>query len=435
MHHSSRPISVSIAFTLSLGLASHLAQQPPQEASQTPTEVQSRITTDVNEVLVPVVVRTAKGEPVGTLSKEDFQVSDDGKAQTLTGFLVVQGNVQRAAESNPMVADSSAINNSPATPSPSKQTQRYIVLVFDDLNLSSDELAATQKAASKLIETSLVESDTVAIMATSGTNSGLTRDRAKLQEAILKLKAKTTYRPNKADCPNLDYYQADLIENQGNGPAFDAAVSAAMICAGLPQDGGGANAAMALVRQAASRAIFMMEEDFRANLAFLRLVIVKIGAIPGQHIIILISPGFLTPTPEAVKLKSELVDIASRSNVTINAIDARGLYTSILEAGENGENPGAAPLNTQYRQTSGLAQENVMAELADGTGGIYLHHTNRMDLRSLFAAPQYLYLLSYSPTKVKANGRYHELKVKVRPGGLTVQARRGYFAPKAEKNK
>jgi VWFA-related protein len=344
---------------------------------------------------------------------------------------MLQGGTQQASEANSTVATAPGQNGAPSASPASSETQRYIAVVFDVLNLSSSELAAAQQAASKLIEISMGSSDTAAVLATSGTNSGLTRDRTKLQEAIQKLKTQNTYLPSLHDCPNLDYYQADLIQDQGNGPAYDAAVSDAMICAGLPK--GAEKAAMTMVRETASRVVNMMEANFRANLAFLRLVITRMEALPGKHIVIFISPGFLTPTPEAMRLKSELVDNASQANVTINAVDARGLYTANLEASGKGENPGAAPLKTEFRQTSALAQENVMAELADGTGGVYLRHTNRMDFSSLFAGPRYLYVLSYSPAKVKADGSYHILKVNVMQRGFKVQARRGYFAPKPQK--
>jgi hypothetical protein len=59
-----------------------------------------------------------------------------------------------------------------------------VIFLFDDLNLSSSDLMLAQKAATKVLETSLPASDTAAVLSTSGTNTGLTRDRAKLQQAI-----------------------------------------------------------------------------------------------------------------------------------------------------------------------------------------------------------------------------------------------------------
>jgi hypothetical protein len=51
----------------------------------------------------------------------------------------------------------------------------------------------------------------------------------------------------------------------------------------------------------------------------------------------------------------------------------------------------------------------------------------------LTEAPDCLYVLESSVNKVKPNRAYHRLKVKVERPGAQFQARRGYFAPKAEK--
>ena len=134
-----------------------------------------------------------------------------------------------------------------------------------------------------------------------------------------------------------------------------------MICAGLI-DGNTAPAAQ-LAQQAAHRAVDVGERDFRSNLKFLRLVISTMGELPGQRILIFISPGFLTFSEEAMELKSQLLEIASQANVTINAIDVRGLYTTDLEATNAGGNPGATANKTVYRQKSASLKENVMAEL------------------------------------------------------------------------
>jgi len=75
----------------------------------------------------------------------------------------------------------------------------------------------------------------------------------------------------------------------------------------------------------------------------------------------------------------------------------------------------------------------VLAELADATGGRYFHNSN--DLKAGFellaAAPEFVYVLGFSPQNLKLDGAYHALKVKLAtPRGLDLQARRGYYAPK-----
>ena len=74
-----------------------------------------------------------------------------------------------------------------------------------------------------------------------------------------------------------------------------------------------------------------------------------------------------------------------------------------------------------------------MEELADATGGRYFHNNN--DLKAGFAqvaaAPEFVYVLGFSPQNLKLDGAYHALKVTLKMShGLDLQARRGYYAPK-----
>jgi VWFA-related protein len=84
-----------------------------------------------------------------------------------------------------------------------------------------------------------------------------------------------------------------------------------------------------------------------------------------------------------------------------------------------------------------VLDEEVMAELADGTGGTYFHNSNDLEggFRGLMEVPEYVYLLEMSLQNVKHDGDYHPLKVKLDQEGLKLQARRGYFAPKPVKPK
>jgi hypothetical protein len=140
-----------------------------QQLQQPPSVVRSF----VNEVLVPVVVRDSQGQAVGNLTRDDFQVFDNGKLQTITGFTVIK-RAAESAEAN-SVAPSPDVSDSPGISQPISPPQRFVVLLFDDYNLSFADLAQAQQAAIKTLDSSLGPADVAAVLSTSGTNSGLTR--------------------------------------------------------------------------------------------------------------------------------------------------------------------------------------------------------------------------------------------------------------------
>lgn len=412
-------------------LASLIPASPasPQQQPSTPNSA-AVVKTKVNEVVVPVVVRDPEGRIVSNLSRGDFQVFDDGRLQAISGFEVVKRDPKGANTTAPGPAD----NRGPVAPEYPAPAQRFIVFVFDDLNLSSGDLAEAQQAISKILGDSLIASDMVAVLATSGSNSGLTRDRAKLRRAVTDLKVSKVYQHDPHDCPDVDYYEGDLIINKNNAVALQAAAEDALTCGNLDPSMG--NTAAQMARQAAARAVAMGEQNYRSNLGFLKLIVSKMGALPGQRVLILISSGFLTPSTEAMELKSQLLDMAARANVIINSVDARELYTTVLDVSQEA---GGSPLGVQQRalnlQAAMTAKESVMAELADGTGGTYFHNSNNLEegFRNLMSGPSSLYLLVFSPADMKSNDAYHALRVKVSQNRLKVQARRGYFAPETEK--
>jgi VWFA-related protein len=418
------------------------AAQQVKEAPAQNTSAQIKVS--VNAVLVPVVVRDAQGRSVGYLHKEDFQIFDKDKPQTISGFSIQK---RAAVGANPASAAPSPTNSSgnpqSNTPAHTNGTQnspippeRYIVFLFDDMHLSAGDLIRVQKVATKMLFTSLSDSDQAVVLSFSGVNSGMTSDRAKLQDAISKIKVQNLYRRSGRECPDVDYYQADLIQNKHNDQAFQAAVDDAYNCGNLDMR----PLAEHMARSAAARALAVGDQDVRVTLGFVRDVVRRMASLPGQRTLILISPGFLTVAPEAMTDKSRILDLAAQSNVTISALDARGLYTTGLDASEQGAHTTKALMTGDEAQRHGDSMslnEDVMAEFAEGTGGTFFHNSNDLEggLQKLAAAPEYVYLLELSLEKVKSDGAYHSLRVRVDQDGLKLQARRGYFAPAPVKAK
>lgn len=433
MNASARhPSAVALA-CLALALCAQFAKAQTDPSAPDGTV---KIVVNANAVLVPVVVRDSQGRAVGDLKKEDFQIFDKNKPQAISGFSI-QKRVKDGSHltgAGPTPASTGTAQS--ITPKPDHSTMtpdRFIVFLFDDFHLSAGDLAQIQKAATKMVAGSLADSDLAAIVSISGASSGLTRDRAKLQDAIMKLKAQSLLRPVGRICPDIGYYEADRIQNKRDPMAVDMAVENTLVCCDCPRD-----VAKVLVDNAASESLQTGDRDVRVTLGAVSEVVRKMGAMPGQRTLILVSPGFLTMTPDALTMKSQILDRAAQSNVTINAVDARGLYTTALDASDRSRGSAMSERTaSQYRGYSMVLNEDVMAELADGTGGTYFHNSNDLEggFQALTVVPEYVYLLEMSLQNVKQDGAYHPLKVKLVQDNLKLEARRGYFAPRVASKK
>ena len=109
--------------------------------------------------------------------------------------------------------------------------------------------------------------------------------------------------------------------------------------------------------------------------------------------------------PNDLRMK-EAMEAANRGNVTIHVIDPR-------------------PLGTV-----GFGGDDILRRIAYDTGGRAIVSTNDPErhLQSVMADASAYYLIGYTPTRRTNDGKFHEIKVRVKRRGVKVTARRGYYA-------
>jgi VWFA-related protein len=423
----------------------------PTTAAQNPTPLSLKATS--NLVIVRVVVRDENGKPVENLKKEDFHLFDRGKEQTITQFDVetsavpVAGSAVQPAKPN-------------LSPLPAAAPGRFLALYFDDLNSSDADMIQARDAADHYLSTNLQSQDRVAIFTSGQMLSDFTSDPKQLHAALLKLRANATALTRAHYCPDLSDYQALQI-TQNNREALAVANDEVKHCeggvlvgpaGGGPGGGGsgpangpssleagsGGGIAQVVVETLAQNIVNQSQMQARANLQQLEQVVKYISQKPGQRIVILVSPGFLSQS-EQYQL-DRLIDHALRSQVVISALDPKGLAILMREADTSrsyipATNPGMLEAAHRMDSERELVATAVLANVAEGTGGEFFHNSN--DLKAGFGAlagsPAY-YILAFAPSDMKPDGKFHALKVTLADNekGFSVRARRGYFASRNE---
>jgi len=419
-----RTLTVAALFA---GSAIGQTQQPTEMAQKDePAVFKAR----VNLVAVPVVVRDRQGKAIGSLTKEDFQLFDRGKPQYIARFSVEKAGTRVIQPIEIEAADPTAkgIEGKPV-----EVADGFTALLFDDVHVTFPDLVRSRDAARKHIDTSQKASERFAIFTTSGqTELDFTDDRDQLHDTLLKLRPRPYSGQGQNRCPNMTYYMADQIFNKHDPTAIDAAIQDVLACAHMTPDQ--LQTAQQMAESAASQEVRQGDADTRLALGVIKQAIRRMAAMPGRRNIILVSPGFLT-LPEHSPDKTEIMDRAIRASVLINALDARGLYTVNTDVSKPSANAYTQTILNQMERQNATAQADVMAELAAGTGGTFYQNSNDLEggFRRLSTAPEYFYLLAFSPQNLRMDGGFHALKVVLKSsrefGGFAVTARKGYYAP------
>ena len=413
------------------------APAPPASAQEVAShDTPATFKVRVNLVLVRVVVRDANGKVVPNLKKEDFQLMDNRKLQAISSFSVETPGARTDSLRASVAAEGSSSNADLTAEKAAALPQRFVSMVFDDVHMTMQDALFVRNSAGKFFA-ALAASDRVAINSTSGQlKQEFTSDRGLLEKALLGILPHPAGGINLQQCPDVSYYEADLITNKNDPQALDVATDDALQCA-FNGDPTMRTAARAMAQSMAAAELGRGDADTEYAYRHLDEIIRSLTGMPGQRVLILVSPGFIQSTLHSDAF--DLVDRATRANVVINAIDARGLYTPDLGdiANPTRLNPRTEGYKASFRTAAQFAQEDVLAQLADGTGGTFFHNRNDLDegMRQAGAAPALSYLLGFSPQNLKLNGNYHTLKVTLtNKQKFSLQARHGYYAPRSVAN-
>ena len=124
----------------------------------------------------------------------------------------------------------------------------------------------------------------------------------------------------------------------------------------------------------------------------------------------------------------DLLGFANRANTSFYPIDPRGLAVFDDPIGPN------PPLPPAASQAMLRHKIEVLRTLAENTDGLAVVNTNDLQgaVRRISDDLTSYYLLGYYSTNTKLDGRFRNIKVRVKGPGVDVRARRGYRAATAE---
>ena len=388
------------------------------------------ISVQTNLVEIAATVRDRKGTPVGGFHAPDFQVLDNLKPQRITFFSEQSSEAPAGpgAATRPDAPSASALPTTPAAQA------RYLALFFDDTHSAMAGFERSKHAAEKLISSGLHPGDRLGIFTASGAVAlDFTADSKILLATLAGMKPHPE--PSAARgflvCPTLSAYQAFVIAKHLDNGARQIAVEEILACRpGTPYW-----VAVLDAQSDAATAWEQLRHEPSNVLDVLILVARHLAAEPGVRILLMVSPGFLTDGMD--RQTATLVDTCLRNRIVINALDNEGLLSGGADSPESlGQVQGA---RTAWADRT-LGQRNLivqgfLVEAAESTGGQFIHNNNDLNrgLQTLAAAPQFSYVLGYSPAD-QPDGKYHKLKVTVvKPGSYQVSARPGYFSTAGEK--
>ena len=402
------------------------AQNKQQDRQQKEDETTLKLTTELIEVRA--VVTDKAGNPVSSLTKDDFELLENDKPQEVSffAFTRVPGKGESVAATGQPLPPSAVLANA-ATAKPA----RSVVLFADNSHITTGNLLFLKQSLRKFIDDKLGEQDLTALITSFGTlglGEQFTRDRRLLRYAAERLSVGPGERPSL-----FTPYLASLV-NRDDREGLNEAIRLLREEDGLTDTDPRIMIQMAKAR--ASEVLSVASYRSRTTLLTLRSVIDRLAQMPGQRLLVLFSDGFTLLDNTGRFDSNELQNVtsrAARSGVVIYSIDSRGLAGPPGMSAESRTQPNFGIASASEREL----QDGLNALAAD-TGGKFFRNTN--DLTS--AAKQALddnevyYTLAYYPAEEGNANKFRKLTIRVKGHPeYRIRTQKGYLPSALAKNK
>ena len=428
----------------SLAFLSASVSLPARQAPVRPDQAQP-ITSGVTAVVVDVVIRDTRGNPVTDLRREDFRLLEDGVQQEISDSVVVMPGSRPSAL--PAVTSSSTAWAATASGGEKAKPpgENFLAIVFD--RLSEDARPLAYKGALSYLDT-FHENDFVGVFVSDlalKTIQNYTNDREKIRKAIYDASMTATSNFNRSAM------REDLKKSDGRGnkqpgdPHPDVPVVASAESEGRPVDG---RTIVLREIQAVLNTTWetmLREEQGYATTNALLAIATSLGTLPGRKSVVFFAEGIAIP-PAVAPHFHDVITTANRANVSFYTIDAAGLRVHSTDAatGRAVRAMGAAGLEVSSTGASMSSlrmleyNEDILRRdprtsltmLAQQTGGFLVENTNDLGkaFRQVDSDRRFHYLLTYSPKNANFGGEWRAIEVKVPNRNVTIRARAGYQA-------
>jgi VWFA-related protein len=369
-----------------------------------------------DDVVLDVIVKDRRGRPVKDLKPEEIEISDSGAKQTPSSVRMIDGP--------------NAVTPGSVTPlDPVRQT-RLVTIVFEQLDEDARRLA-------KLAMNDLLKQE-------SGTHVHF--GIVGINQQIVLLQPFTTDR-------NL---LKKAIENATSGNQMIRLVeqsdAAKKQLRAFPPNASDVDKKVAQVMLDMTRETMSTMDGTRATVFSLLSLVRGLASMPGRKTLLYISTGIWMPTHLDEPFRS-IISTANRANVSVYALDARGVMTGRQNQGVSDairdvarDTQGDLTADEQRTTRSQIRasdrvedamRNNVqlpLRDLSESTGGVLIADTNSFarPMQNMLDDVNTYYEIVYNPGITNYDGAFRKTDVKVSRGDTRLTSRTGYFALPAD---